>query len=63
MAVPVSVRESWKNNRKEGFVLIDCEEECFCLLTLFHLNKIHVHVMCIKVSFKITVKLTSGCKV
>ena len=46
-----------------GFVLMDFEEDCFSLLTLFHLNKKHVLVTCNKILLNITAKITLGCKV
>ena len=53
-------REMWK---KLGFVLIDFEEGCFSLLSLFHLSKIHVLVMCSSIPLNITAKVTPRCKV
>ena len=48
--------------KKFRFVLINFEEGCFSLLTLFHLSKKHVLVTCSKILLNITVKITSGCK-
>ena len=53
-------REMWK---KLAFVLIDFEEWCFGLLSLFHLNKMHVLVTCNGILSNITTKVTPGCKV
>ena len=39
-----------------GFVLIEFEEGCFSLLTLFHLSKKHVLVTCSKILLNITAK-------
>ena len=52
-------REMWKNL---GFVLINFEEQCFSLLTLFHLSKKHMLVTCSKILLNITAKITPGCK-
>ena len=49
--------------KRMGFVLIDFEEGCFSLLTLFHLSKKHVLVTCSKILLNITIKITPGCKV
>ena len=49
--------------KKLAFVLIDFEEGCFNLLSLFHLSKMHVFVTCSSVSLKITTKITPRCKV
>ena len=45
-----------------GFVLIEFEEGCFSLLTLFYLSKKHVLVTCNKILLNITANITSGCK-
>ena len=45
-----------------GFVLIEFEEDCFSLLTLFHLSKKHVLVTCNKILLNIIAKITSGTK-
>ena len=45
------------------FVLIDFEEGCLSLLTLFHLSKKHMFVTCSKILLNITAKITSRCKV
>ena len=45
-----------------GFVLIEFEEGCFSLLTLFYLSKKHVLVTCNKILLNITTNITSGCK-
>ena len=45
-----------------GFVLIEFEEGCFSLLTLFHLSKKHVLVTCSKILLNITAKITTECK-
>ena len=44
--------------KKKVFVLIDFEEECFSLLSLFHLRKILVLVMCSRIPLNITAKVT-----
>ena len=49
--------------KKSAFVLIDFEKECFSLLSLFHLSKMHVLVMCSRILLNITAKVTLGCKV
>ena len=45
------------------FFLIDFEEGCFSLLTLFHLSKKHVLITCSKIQLNITAKIIPGCKV
>ena len=45
-----------------GFVLIEFEEGCFSLLTLFHLSKKHVLVTCSKILLNITAKITTEYK-
>ena len=52
-------REMWKIL---GFVLIDFEEWCFSLLTLFHLSKQYVLVTCNKILLNIITKIISGAK-
>ena len=47
---------------KKNWVLF-FEEVCFNLLSLFHLNKMHVLVMCNSIPLNIIVEVTSGCKV
>ena len=47
------LREMWKNL---NFVLINFEEGCFSLLTLFYLSKKHVFVTYSKILLNITVK-------
>ena len=49
--------------KKLAFVLIDFEKGCFSLLSLFHLNKMHVLVMCNRISLNIIAKVRPGCKV
>ena len=44
---------------KLAFVLIDFEEGCFSLLSLFHISKKHMFVTCSRISAKVT----PGCKV
>ena len=55
-------RETKQIRKNLGFVLMDFEEGCFSLLTLFRLSKKHVLVTCSKILVNITVKITSGCK-
>ena len=45
------------------FFIIDFEKGCFSLLTLFHLSKKHVLIICSKIQLNITAKIISGCKV
>jgi len=53
-------REMWK---KLAFVLIDFEEGCFSLLSLFYLSKKHVFVTFSRIPLNITSKVTPGCRV
>ena len=48
---------------KLAFVLIDFEEGCFSLLSLFHISKKHMFVTCSRISLNTTAKVTPGCKV
>ena len=52
------IRQGERCGKKLVFVLIDFEEECFSLLSLFHLRKIHVLVMCSRIPLNITAKVT-----
>jgi len=49
--------------KKGAFVLIDFEERCFSLFSLFYLSKIHVIVRCSRISLNIITKVTLGYKV
>ena len=51
--------EMWK---KLAFVLINFEEGCFSLLSLFHLNKMHVLVTCNSILSNIIAKLHQDAK-
>ena len=57
------MRERERDVKKIGSCLINFEVECFSLLSLFHLSKMHVLVMCSSISLNITTKVTLGCKV
>ena len=61
--VQMKQRETKQIRKNFGFVLIDFEEECFSLLTLFYLSKKHVLLTCSKILLNITVKITPECKV
>ena len=60
--VQMKQREAKQIRKNLGFVLIDFEEGCFSLLTLFYLSKKHVFVTCSKILLNITAKITPGCK-
>ena len=51
------------HERQRDVKKIDFEEGCFSFLSLFHLSKMHVLVMCSSILLKITTKVTLGCKV
>ena len=57
------MRQGGRCGKQLAFVLIDFEKGCFSLLSLFHLSKMHVLVMCNRIPLNITVKVTPGCKV
>ena len=60
--VQMKRRETKQIRKNLGFVLIDFEEGCFNLLSLFHLSKKHVLVTCSEILLNITAKITPGCK-
>ena len=49
--------------KKLVFVLIDFEDGCFNLLSLFRLSKKCVFVMCSNISSNMIAKVTPWCKV
>ena len=55
-------RETKQIRKNLGFVLIDFEEECFSILTLFYLSKKHVLLTCNKILLNITVKKHRSAK-
>ena len=53
------LKRMWK---KLGFVLIDFKVGCFSLLSLFHLSKMYMLVMCSSIPLNIIAKVTLGAK-